>query len=745
MERDADNQTSPSSDSQSGASSLPKCQQGLQSFGGPLARRFQPIVRTGLRQASGMQEDHPVLVVGTPEAIGAIPELDSALSFALEDSVLHVRGERDSSPTDVLLAHGPSPWNSSRSMHVAVASRRENATEYAAGGLPLTLSRGRYQILRNERLTAVGQFGNTTWTPAPSQQHRSLRSGGPAVETEHVRIYAVDESTFSETRIRRIARRKERVHDRVQALLGPAPTTAAPVDYYLFADAQSLGTLGGEVPPETMLMFPAPHFTRWNDSLRFVDVVPGYASTLSYPREAVIWARDAQGPPASSFLEMGVAVISETGPSEAPPYRRRAERLHRAGLVPALDSLLSKNVRRRFSPLLVEPLAGAFVDFLRDRWGSEAFRRRYRSWTLQGSASPSLREDWRGYLDTLGSNSTPYSRGSSDTSPTWGHESFQKGLTIAYANGPVKSPAGYASAAADRSMANARQLGASAVAIVPYTEIPAADTAVALLPRRHRFDGEAKIIGGESDASIAHAIHDAHQQDLAVMLKPQFGAHVEWPGAIQMDSAAEWDRFFRAYRRWIVHYALLAQRYDAEQLAIGTELVHAARKRPGWWRETIAKLRHVYNGSLTYASHWENTDRIPFWDALDVVGINAYSPLSENQSPSDSALVAGAERSVQRWAALHHRTDRPVVLTEAGASNRAAPWTMPYAELEDRPVQPHDQARTYAALIEAVRDEKWIRGVYWWRWPVSFSASGPFDLRGTPAADTLRDWYSGES
>jgi hypothetical protein len=268
---------------------------------------------------------------------------------------------------------------------------------------------------------------------------------------------------------------------------------------------------------------------------------------------------------------------------------------------------------------------------------------------------------------------------------------------------------------------------------------------VALLPRRHSFDGDVTIIGGESDASIAHAILDAHRRNLTVMLKPQFGARVEWPGAVQMDSDREWDRFFRAYRRWIVHYALVAQRYDVAQLAVGTELVHAVRERPSWWRTTINQLRHIYDGSLTYAAHWENADRIAFWDALDVVGINAYAPLSENESPSDSALAAGAERIVQRWAALHRRTERPVVFTEAGAPNRKAPWTAPYAELEDRPVRPHDQARTYAALIEAMKDEAWIQGVYWWRWPVSSVNSGPFDIRKTPAADTLRDWYDGDS
>lgn len=740
--KDAVRSQEEASNSLSGRSSSPECQQQLQDFNPPLSRRFQPFIRTSPQQAAGMQKKHPVLVVGTPKAVGAVPKLDSILSVALTDSVLAVRGRRYSSPTDVLLAHGPSPWNPDRSAYMAVASQREEAVRYAAGGLPFFLSQGSYRIIQDRRLTAAGQLEDSHGPPGPAQQHRSLRGDGPAIETEHFRIYPGDESEFSKETVQRIVRRRERVRSRVQSLLGPGSSTLKPIDYYLFADAQSLGTLGVEVPPETMMMFPAPHFARWNARGRYVDVVPRQARRLSYPRDAVLWARDLQNRPATPLLEIGVAVVSEPDSSEDRLYRRRAARIREAGLVPPLDSLLNQNWREGSSPLLVEPLAGTFVDFLLDRWGREALQQRYASWTLRKADSSSFRRDWRRYLETLDYVQRHSHQPSGDDSSV-PDRPFRKGLTIAHPNGPVKSPNGYASPAADSSQADARRLGANAIAIVPYTEVPAADTAVAVLPRRHKFDGETKIIGGESDASIAHAIRDAHRRDLTVMLKPQFGSQVEWPGAIRMDSEEEWDRFFRAYRRWIVHYALLAQRYDVEQLAIGTELVHAVRKRPGWWRETIGQLRHIYDGSLTYAAHWENADEISFGDALDVVGINAYAPLSEKESPSDSALVAGTEDNFQQWADLHHRTGRPVVLTEAGASNRGAPWKAPYAEREDRPVRPHDQARTYAALIEAMRDKTWIRGVYWWRWPVSSPDSGPFDIRNQPAADTLHEWYVG--
>jgi hypothetical protein len=39
-------------------------------------------------------------------------------------------------------------------------------------------------------------------------------------------------------------------------------------------------------------------------------------------------------------------------------------------------------------------------------------------------------------------------------------------------------------------------------------------------------------------------------------------------------------------------------------------------------------------GKLTYAANWDDFDKVPFWNELDYIGIDAYFPLSNATTPS---------------------------------------------------------------------------------------------------------------
>ena len=54
--------------------------------------------------------------------------------------------------------------------------------------------------------------------------------------------------------------------------------------------------------------------------------------------------------------------------------------------------------------------------------------------------------------------------------------------------------------------------------------------------------------------------------------------------------------------------------------------------------------RAVYKGKLTYAANWDGEfEEVAFWDALDVIGVQAYFPLTEERVPSVTKLT-------QAWA-----------------------------------------------------------------------------------------------
>src|SRR5262249_57664841 len=85
------------------------------------------------------------------------------------------------------------------------------------------------------------------------------------------------------------------------------------------------------------------------------------------------------------------------------------------------------------------------------------------------------------------------------------------------------------------------------------------------------------------------------------------------------------------------------------------------------WRRTIAAVRLATGAPLTYAANWAvNAPKVPFWDALDVVGVDFYDPLGKDAKLSDKALEAGVKAAVRPLAALASSSRKPVVFTEAG-------------------------------------------------------------------------------
>jgi hypothetical protein len=92
------------------------------------------------------------------------------------------------------------------------------------------------------------------------------------------------------------------------------------------------------------------------------------------------------------------------------------------------------------------------------------------------------------------------------------------------------------------------------------------------------------------------------------LLKPdvwsrQFWSGDVWRGDIRMSSEEDWEKWFQAYRDYILHYAQLAQEQRIEMFCIGLEYVAATAERPQDWRSLIGEVRGMYSGPITYAAH----------------------------------------------------------------------------------------------------------------------------------------------
>lgn len=264
-----------------------------------------------------------------------------------------------------------------------------------------------------------------------------------------------------------------------------------------------------------------------------------------------------------------------------------------------------------------------------------------------------------------------------------------------------------------------------------------------------------------TDASVRSSIRYAKSAGLKVALKPMVDSRDgTWRGQL---APLNTDAWFQSYKDFILNYARIAQEEGIEYFIVGTEFASLTKPQySGKWREIIRDIRAVYSGPLTYAANWGKRDegeyyQMDFWDALDAIGIDAYFPLSENNTPTVQSIM-NAWTSIssggrQNWfsdiKALHDRFKKPVIFTEIGYlscdGTGKKPWKYPCGASLDG----QEQADLYEGTLTFWKEYDWMMGFLFWRWdadPNKGSASDKdYLVFGKPVVDVLKRFWTESS
>lgn len=256
-----------------------------------------------------------------------------------------------------------------------------------------------------------------------------------------------------------------------------------------------------------------------------------------------------------------------------------------------------------------------------------------------------------------------------------------------------------------------------------------------------------RVYWGETDEGIRETARRARAAGLRTLLNPHIWIrdHDAWRGRIAMSSEEDWARWFAGYREVVLHYARLAAAEKIEAFAVGTELGGTVHRESAW-RALIAETRGVYPGILLYAANWDEAERVPFWDALDAIGIQAYYPLAEAIGSDDASVRAAWRRKASDLEALAGRWGRRILFTEAGYRSQADTLVEPWLWKGAGPADPPAQSRGWTLLFESVWDRPWFAGLFVWKWfPDHGKAGGPDDPGFTPqrkpAEEVIRSWF----
>jgi len=292
-------------------------------------------------------------------------------------------------------------------------------------------------------------------------------------------------------------------------------------------------------------------------------------------------------------------------------------------------------------------------------------------------------------------------------------------------------------------LAPVTRLGAGWIAVVPFAFGRPGSPEL-------RFDLDGQN-WGERAEGVAATIRMARAAGLRVMVKPQVWVRGGWTGDFDPGGDDAWSRWEASYTDYVLAFARVAEREGAGIFCLGTELGRSVRERPAFWRRLADTVRAVYGGKLTYAANWDEAPDVPFWDALDYVGVDAYYPLSSTRTPPADDLARAWRTRLSGLEALAGRAGRPILFTEFGyrSADRAAgeQWRIPGRGAVPNP---DAQAAAYEALFRAVWERPWFAGGFIWKWRPSASGSRrdgwrrratDYTIRGKPAEDVVRRWY----
>ena len=319
-----------------------------------------------------------------------------------------------------------------------------------------------------------------------------------------------------------------------------------------------------------------------------------------------------------------------------------------------------------------------------------------------------------------------------------------RGVTI----GPIESGLhphkGYGSDAYRRTLAETRALHADWVSLTPFGRVADLSPTGVSLTFEQPFE--------ENRVAVGRAIDLAHAAGLKVLLVPHLWVESGgWRGELDPGSDADWQRFAQSYGDFLRAWAIVARDHHVEMLALGVELrTWVTTAHAPSFVELAHQIRALYPGLLTYASNWDDVDDNVLLGELDLIGVNAFFPLTEHANASGAELIAGGERVAEKLEAVAERWGKPIVLTEFGYTTRPDPAVRPWEwpdKMSHVVVDQEAQARAYFGLLAPLTQKRWLAGAFVWRLyadpdDLSQEAEWGFSPRGKLAELVLRDAYA---
>jgi hypothetical protein len=322
-----------------------------------------------------------------------------------------------------------------------------------------------------------------------------------------------------------------------------------------------------------------------------------------------------------------------------------------------------------------------------------------------------------------------------------------KGITLGMIEDNRADIKGYGTPGSLWALQEVAGLGANWTSVTPYATMISRDD-VQIIPY---FEYAPE----ELEQRIRTTVRQAHELGLKVLLIPHiYPWDWSWrgqlnPGGGPQGTEEGWDSWFASYRQYLLHWADVAREEDVEMISLGVEFKTASWRFRDRFVLLAGDVRERYGGLIVYSANWDEVDEVGFWDSVDVIGLNAFYPLSHLEEPDPADMMRNAEAFADGLELLARVHGKPVIFTEVGfkalTDSYREPWIWP-EDLGDVAADDAMQALLFDVTFAAYWPRDWFAGLLVWKFladPADDTQEPPFGFspRLKPAQDVIEGWF----
>lgn len=262
------------------------------------------------------------------------------------------------------------------------------------------------------------------------------------------------------------------------------------------------------------------------------------------------------------------------------------------------------------------------------------------------------------------------------------------------------------------SMQHLRLTGANSVVLVPFLQ--------------QESPSSINVIKSDAvtDKQLIAGLELAKRNKLHLIIKPQILIKNSWAGEIAQQNSDQEKEWFESYTQQLLHYAKIAETYNADAFVIGTELKKI--QASDHWPELIKKVRLNFSGKITYAAgEVKGVENFPHWNLLDTIGVTLYPDMSQDQI---------TDTLTDQLQTLSIKNNLPVWILEIGMPSakgwEARPWDWRGLEKSSPSADANSQANFIRRWLTSLEKSqaKNIEGIWIWQWSSSPQAGGKNDV-----------------